>query len=47
MTGHRIRIPGFRIGKNGKPVRDEKRLDVSTRLKQRASKKVRVKRGKS
>jgi hypothetical protein len=42
MTGHRIRIPGFRLDKHGRPVRDERRLDVSTRLKRKASKKVRV-----
>lgn len=44
MTGRRIPIKGFRVDKHGKVVRDERRLDVSTRLKQRSSKKVRVKR---
>lgn len=38
-----IRIPGYRI-KDGKLVKSIKHLDVSTRLKQKASKKVRVKR---
>jgi hypothetical protein len=49
MTGHRIRIPGFRIDpKTGKPARDQRRLDVSTRLRQKSSKRVRVRRkGKS
>jgi hypothetical protein len=42
MTGRRIRLPGFRLDKHGKPVRDDRRLDVSTRLKQKSSKKVRV-----
>lgn len=38
-----IPIKGFRI-KDGKVVRDPKWLDVSARLRQRGSKKVRVKR---
>jgi hypothetical protein len=43
MTGRQIRLPGFRIDrKTGKPVRDERRLDVSARLKQAGSKRVRV-----
>lgn len=37
-----VRLKGFRVDKHGRVVRDERRLDVSTRLKQRASKKVRV-----
>ncbi len=41
MAGHRIRLPGFRLDKHGRLVRDVRRLDVSTRLKQ-ASKRVRV-----
>jgi hypothetical protein len=45
LTGHRINLKGFRLTKEGKLVRDERRLDVSTRLRQRASKKVRI--GKS
>ena len=36
-----IPLKGFKI-KDGKIIRDEKWLDVSTRLKQRASKKIRV-----
>lgn len=41
MTGHRTRLKGFRI-KDGKVQRDPKRLDVSARLRERGSKKVRV-----
>lgn len=45
-TGHRIHLKGFRIDKKtGKPVRNMAQLDVSTRLKQAASKKIRVNRG--
>jgi hypothetical protein len=40
-----IRIAGFKV-KDGKIQRDPKRLDVSARLRQRASKKVRVARRK-
>lgn len=39
-------IPGFKIDANGRVIKDEKaaeaKLDVSTRLKRRNSKKVRV-----
>ena len=43
MTGHRITIPrGWRLDKAGKLVRCVKHLDVSTRLKVQASKRVRV-----
>jgi hypothetical protein len=42
MTSRLIAIPGFRLTKAGKLVRDERRLDVSTRLKLRSSKRVRV-----
>ena len=37
------RIPGFKI-KDGKVVPSNKHLDVSARLRQRASKKITVKR---
>jgi len=37
-----IRVKGFRIDRAGKVVRDQRRLDVSTRLKQAASMRVRV-----
>ena len=41
MTGRKIAIKGFRIGKGGRIERDTRRLDVSTRLRQKASKRVR------
>ena len=34
MAGHRIHLPGYRLDKHGRLVRDVRRLDVSTRLKQ-------------
>jgi hypothetical protein len=37
-----IAIPGFRIDKSGRVVRDERRLSVSERLRQRGSKRIRV-----
>ena len=40
-TGHRVAIKGYRV-KDGKVVRDECRLAVSERLRQRKSKRVRV-----
>jgi hypothetical protein len=39
---HRIQLKGFRLSKDGKLVRDERRLDVSARLRMRNSKKVRI-----
>ena len=36
-----IRIKGYRL-KDGKLVRSTKRLDISTQIRQRASKRVRV-----
>jgi hypothetical protein len=39
LTG--IRLPGFKLDKHGRLVRDVRRLDVSTGLKQ-ASKRVKV-----
>jgi hypothetical protein len=44
MAGHIIRVSGFRLDKSGKLVRDRRRLDVSARLRQRQSKRVRVQR---
>jgi hypothetical protein len=41
-----IRIKGYRL-KDGKLVRSVRHLDVSTRLKQRSSKRVRVARSRS
>ena len=43
MTGRRIKLPGYRLSKDGALVKDARRLDVSARLRQRGSKKVRVK----
>ena len=37
-----IRLPSFRLDKQGRIVRDVRRLDVSTQLKQASSKRVRV-----
>lgn len=37
-----IRILGYRLDKAGKLVKDQRRLDVSARLRQKASKRVRV-----
>jgi hypothetical protein len=44
MTGRRINLKGFRIGKAGKVERDPRRLSVSQRLKERYrnSRRVRV-----
>jgi hypothetical protein len=44
MTGHRIRLPGFRVDKNGKLVRSTARLDVAARIRKRASKRIKVQR---
>jgi hypothetical protein len=44
MLGRRIYLKGFRLNKVGQLERDPRRLDVSTRLKQQRSKKIRVKR---
>lgn len=40
-SGRKSVIKGYKL-KDGKLVKDEKRLDVSARLRQRNSKKVRV-----
>lgn len=47
MSGYKIKLgPGFRLDKKtGKPVRSVAHLDVSTKLKQAASKRVRINRG--
>lgn len=45
-TGHRIHIKGFCLDKKtGKPIKTTKHLDVSRRLQQAASKKIRINRG--
>jgi len=43
VTGHRIVIKGFRL-KDGKVIRDPRRLDVSAQRRIAGSKRVRVKR---
>jgi hypothetical protein len=45
-SGRKTAVKGYRLTKEGKLVKDQARLDVSTRLKQAASKRVRVQRGK-
>jgi len=40
LTG--IAIPGYRLDKTGRVIRDVRRLDVSARLRQKASTHVRV-----
>jgi hypothetical protein len=42
MTGHRVQIKNFRVDSHGKIVRSQHYVDVSSRLRQRASKKIRV-----
>src|SRR5262245_9816018 len=42
MSGHRIRIPGYRLNKAGELVPDMRRLSVSERLRRTDSKRVRV-----
>jgi len=44
LTG--ITLPGFKLDKNGKPVRSGKGKSVSQKIKDRKSKRVRVARGK-
>ncbi len=39
---YRIRVSGYRLDRAGRLVRDERRLDVSARLRQRASQRVHV-----
>lgn len=41
----KIRIPGYKLSKSGKLVKDQSRLDVSARIRQRESKRVRVSKG--
>jgi hypothetical protein len=42
-----IHLPGFRLDNNGRLVREARKLDVSARFRQKASKRVRVVRQKS
>ncbi len=46
MTGQKIVLKGWRIDKSGQLVKDQRRLDVSTRLRMKGSKRVRVKKHK-
>ena len=46
MTGRQIAIKGFRLDKHGKLVRCVKHKDVSARLREKGSKRVRFVRGK-
>ncbi len=46
MTGQKIVLKGWRIDKSGALVKDQRRLDVSARLRMKGSKKVRVKKHK-
>ena len=40
-SGRKSQLKGYRIDKTGKLVKDQKRLSVSARLQQRASKRIR------
>jgi hypothetical protein len=42
-SGRKVKIPGYRLDKSGtKLIKDQKRLSVSARLQQAASKRIRV-----
>jgi hypothetical protein len=41
-SGRKVKIPGYRLTKEGKLIKDVKRLDVSAQLRMRGSKRVRV-----
>jgi inner membrane protein involved in colicin E2 resistance len=41
-SGRKVKIPGYRLTKDGKLIKDVKRLDVSAQLRMRGSKRVRV-----
>jgi hypothetical protein len=45
-SGRKVKIPGYRLTKEGKLVKDQKRLNVSQRLQQASSKRIRPARGK-
>jgi hypothetical protein len=41
-SGRKVKIPGYRLDKSGtKLIKDQKRLSVSARLQQKASKRIR------
>jgi hypothetical protein len=46
-SGRQTAVKGYRLTKEGKLVKDQKRLNVSQRLQQAASKRIRPARGKS
>jgi hypothetical protein len=46
-SGRKVKIPGYRLTKEGKLVKDQARLNVSQRLQQASSKRIRPARGKS
>ena len=41
-SGRQVKVKGFRLDKDGRLVKNIKRLDVSAQLRQRGSKRVRV-----
>jgi hypothetical protein len=41
-SGRKVKIPGYRLTKEGKLVKNQARLNVSQRLQQAGSKRVRV-----
>ena len=48
MTGRKIQIPrGYRIDKTGRLIKSAAHLDVSARLRQKASRKIKVARRRS
>lgn len=41
-----IRLPGYIVGKDGRVTKNQRRLTVVQRMKQRASKRIRIGRGR-
>jgi hypothetical protein len=46
-SGRQSAVKGYRLTKEGKLVKDQKRLNVSQRLQQASSKRIRPARGKT
>jgi hypothetical protein len=46
-SGRKTAVKGYRLTKEGKLVKDQKRLNVSQRLQRASSKRIRPARGKS
>lgn len=44
-SGRKVKIPGYRLDKHGKLVKDPKRLNVVQRIQQRNSTRIRYKKG--